>query len=193
MNTERPASRQPMPPHAKRVFKGVMFDVYQWEQAMFDGSTATFEKIKRRDTAVVIPVMEDGRIVISEQEQPDKPKFTSMLGGRVDESEGPLAAAKRELHEEGGFGAHELVLLRAVQPVAKIDWTVYTYIARGCRKVAEPHLDAGERITLRFVTFDEFIDEVLSHGFADLELTVEVLRALQEPDGREKLRQRILG
>ena len=45
-----------MPEHAKKVFSGVMFDVYQWEQEMYDGSTATFEKLTRPDTAQVIPV-----------------------------------------------------------------------------------------------------------------------------------------
>ena len=55
---------QKFPPQAKRVFKGMIFDVYQWEQEMYDGSTHTFEKIIRPDTVLVIPVTEDGKIII---------------------------------------------------------------------------------------------------------------------------------
>lgn len=32
-----------IPSTAKRVFKGIIFDVYRWEQEMFDETTSTFE------------------------------------------------------------------------------------------------------------------------------------------------------
>lgn len=72
MKIERPKSLQPMPENAKRVFKGIIFDVYQWEQEMFDGGKETFEKLKRPNTVVVFPVFPDGRIMLTEQEQPGK-------------------------------------------------------------------------------------------------------------------------
>ncbi len=56
MKIIRPESKQPMPANAKRVFKGVVFDTYQWEQDMYDGTKKTFEKLKRPDTVVVFPV-----------------------------------------------------------------------------------------------------------------------------------------
>ncbi len=31
MKIERPQPKQPIPEHAKRVFRGVIFDVYQWD------------------------------------------------------------------------------------------------------------------------------------------------------------------
>ena len=45
---------KPIPKDARCVFKGVIFEVWQWEQKMFDGSMATFERIKRPDTVVII-------------------------------------------------------------------------------------------------------------------------------------------
>lgn len=69
MTIKRPASKQPIPQTAKRVFEGKLFDVYQWDQELFDGKTITFEKLKRPDTVNVIPITTDGQIVISEQEQ----------------------------------------------------------------------------------------------------------------------------
>ncbi|KKP89624.1 MAG: NUDIX hydrolase [Candidatus Moranbacteria bacterium GW2011_GWC2_37_73] len=38
MKIEKPKSTQLIPEHAKKVFSGTFFDVYQWEQEMFDGS-----------------------------------------------------------------------------------------------------------------------------------------------------------
>ena len=149
MKIARPPSKQPIPDDARRVFKGVLFDVYQWEQELYDGTKATFEKLRRPDTVVVFPVMNDGRILLTEQEQPGKAPFVAATGGRVDEGEDVLQAAKRELREESGYEASEFILWDAQQPVSKIDWAVYTFVAKGLKKVADIHLDAGERITLR--------------------------------------------
>ena len=46
MEIQRPKSKQPIPENAKRVFKGIIFDVYQWEQELYNGSKAVFEKLK---------------------------------------------------------------------------------------------------------------------------------------------------
>ena len=105
MNIERPKSKQPIPDHAKVVFKGVMFDVYQWEQELFDGSKTTFEKLKRPDTVVTFPILPDGKILLTKQEQSGKEPFIGATGGRVDEGEDILDAAKRELMEETGYEA----------------------------------------------------------------------------------------
>jgi 8-oxo-dGTP pyrophosphatase MutT (NUDIX family) len=63
-----------------------------------------------------------------------------------------LTAAKRELLEESGYEADEFVLWDAQHPVIKIDWVVYTFVAKGLRKVADLRLDGGERITPRPVS-----------------------------------------
>ncbi|HEY4513381.1 MAG TPA: hypothetical protein VJH06_02610 [Candidatus Paceibacterota bacterium] len=82
MDIQRPISKQPIPDDAKRVFKGVIFDVYQWEQEMYDGTKAIFEKLKRPDTVVVFPVLPDGKIILTEQEQPGKKPFIGATGGQ---------------------------------------------------------------------------------------------------------------
>ncbi len=86
-----------MPENAKRVYKGVIFDTYQWEVEGYDGSKKIFEKVKRADTVMEIAVTEEGKIILSKQEQPGRSPFIGCLGGRVDEGERPLEAAKREL------------------------------------------------------------------------------------------------
>ncbi len=186
---ERPESNQPMPAHAKRVFKGVVFDVYQWDQQMYDGTTATFEKIKRADTAVVFPVLPDGRILLIDQEQPGKRAFIGAPCGRVKEGEDILEGAKRELLEETGYEAKEFVLWHAEQPISKIDWAVFTFVAKGCKKVAEMNLDAGEKIKLRPVTFDEFIELGCTEAFSEKEIVFKLQEARAFPEKKEALRK----
>ncbi len=178
-----------MPPEAKLAFKGVLFDVYQWEQEMFDGSKATFERIKRPDTVIVFPVLPDGKILLTKQEQPAAPPFIAGAGGRMEAGEDPEAAARREMLEETGYEAGELVLWDAQQPVGKIDWAVYTFIAKGITKVADLNLDAGEKIELYPVSFDEFLEIGTQNNFAEREIVPLILKALTHPKKKDELKQ----
>ena len=84
---ERPASLQPTPAHAEVAFAGEVFDVLRWTQELFDGSTKVFEKVRRRDTALVLPVV-DGALRIALQEQPGFTEpFAGLVGGRIEPGE----------------------------------------------------------------------------------------------------------
>lgn len=189
MTIERPESRQQMPEDATLVFKGKLFDVYQWQQQMYDGTYQTFEKLKRPDTVVVFAVLDDGSILLTKQEQPGKSLFIGAAGGRVDEGEEIEEAAARELLEETGYRAKELILWHSEQPVSKIDWAVYTFIAKGLEKVDEQRLDAGEKITLHPVTFDEFIDTALRNEFTEREIVKYIYEAKIDKQKLEELRE----
>jgi len=185
--------RDPIPSHAKCVFKGKIFEVWQWEQKLYDSSTKTFERLKRPDTVQVVTVVGD-KILILEETQPDKSTpFLTLPGGRVDPGEDPLTAAKRELHEETGYSAQDWSLWLAHDPVGKIEWTIYTYIARDSKEDAEPHLDGGERVTAQLVTFDEFLALSNDPRFYDPSLTHEFVIAHYDPAYKETLRKLILG
>ena len=189
MNIQRPPSRQPLPPDAACVFKGIIFDVYQWEQVDFEGRAKTFEKLKRPDTAIVLPMTPEGKILYSFEEQPGKEPFLGCLGGRVDEGEDVLTAAKRELREEAGYEADEWTLFEAIQPASKIEWCIYTFIAKGCRKIDEQSLDGGEKIEIRSANFEEFIKVVTRPDFAEGELRAKFLEALIDPEKMQTLKK----
>src|SRR3989344_786006 len=176
MKTKRPSSKQPIPENAQKVFEGKLCDVYQWEQELFDGKTITFEKLRRPDTVNVIPITETGEIILSEQEQPGAESFIGCLGGRIDEGEQPLEAAKRELLEETGMEAENYILWDATQLVDKIDWAIYTFIAKGAHKVKNQEIEAGEKIKVKTVSLDEFIKLAAQDNFRDAEVSLRIFR-----------------
>ena len=170
------AKKNKLPKNARRVFKGEIFEVWQWPQKMYDGSTETFEMLKRPDTAVVIPVVGD-KILILTQAQPNRPKaFYSIAGGRRGKGETPLNAAKRELLEETGYVSRDWKLWNSVDPVGKMVWTVYTYIARDCIFWQPPRPDAGEKVSAKLISFDEFLNLADEPDFYEKELKNFLLR-----------------
>ncbi len=177
MAIKRPTSKQQLPEDAALVFKGSLFDVYQWQQQMYDGTFETFEKLKRPDTVVVFAVLDDGSILLTKQEQPGKSLFIGAAGGRVDEGEGIEEAAARELLEETGYRAKELKLWHSEQPISKIEWAIYVFIAKGIEKVDGQTLDAGEKITLYPVSFEDFIDIAISDEFTEQEIVKYIYEA----------------
>ncbi len=164
-----------LPLEAKQVFTGNIFDVYQWQQKMYDGTFVTFEMLKRANTVDIIAI-EGDKILLSHQSQPTKPDFYSLFGGRAEEGEDSLTTAKRELLEESGLVSDNFELYKSSQPFHKIDWQIDTYIARNCRKVSDQHLDAGEKINILECSFDEFIDIILGDKFWGDELIIDILR-----------------
>lgn len=187
-NIERPKSKQPIPEHAKKVFSGILFDVYQWEQELYDGTKTTFEKIKRPDTVIIFPVLDDGKILLTEQEQPGKEPFIGAAGGRVDKGESILEAAKRELLEETGYEAKDFFLWDAQQPSSKIEWAVYTFIAKGIKEVSDLNLDGGEKIVFKKVTLDEFLDISLEKRFEEKEIVHKIFEAKVDSQKYQELK-----
>lgn len=176
------SSVKSIPKNAQRVFSGVIFDVYQWEQEMFDGTTQTFEKLKRPDTADVIAITKDKKIVITHQAQPGSEFFFSVPGGRIDEGEDPLSSVKRELLEETGYGGGIWELNSTSTPFHKIVWTLYTYIAKDVELIAATHHEAGEKIEVLLVSFDEFLDILTKENCRDRDLALHILRLQKNPE-----------
>ena len=111
------------------------------------------------------------------------------IGGRVDEGEDILEAAMRELLEETGYEANQWILYDAIQPISKIEWAIYTFIAKDLKKVAEQSLDGAEKIELKFITFDEFIDLAVNDDKFGDEFRTKVLEAKLDPKKMEELKK----
>lgn len=178
--------RKPLlPKGAKRVFKGMIFDVYHWQQRQFDGSTRTFEMLKRPDTAQVIAVR-DNKIMVCRQEQPGQKPFWSIPGGRVEPNETPLAAAKREMLEETGYASDDWKTWLRERPYSKTDWLVYVYIAHNCYRATPQKLDAGERIKTQWMTLDKFLKLSDDPMFYERELVRHLYRMRLYPKEKAK-------
>jgi ADP-ribose pyrophosphatase len=185
--------RKGLPENARLIFKGVLFEVWQWEQAMFDGSTEIFERIWRCPTVEIIATVGD-KIMIEYQDQPDRKDNVNLPSGRADKGDDPLEEAKRELLEETGYASNEWELFLQHGSGGKVINEIYYFIARDCKKVKEPELDAGEKIEMKFITFDELLRLADEPRFwAPPEFVTYLVRAQTNTEKKEAFRKRIFG
>ena len=100
-----------------------------------------------------------------------------------------LEAAKRELLEESGYTADNFILWDAQQPISKIEWAVYTFIAKGLKKAADINLDAGEKIKLKPVSFEELLEIGSSENFYEKEVIFKFMEARLDEQKRAELKK----
>ncbi len=190
MQIVRPEPRQEFPADAQKVFGGVLYDVYQWPQKMFDGSTRTFEHLRRGDSVVIIPVTDTGKIVVMRERQPGTDWYLAVPCGGIESGEEPSVAATRELLEETGYKPTQLDFWFAGQVEHRVDWAIFVFVARGCVRTLSMHDDGGEQIELREVSLEEFLRLASDDQFQNINLAPKLLRAALDPVEMKLLRER---
>lgn len=181
-----------VPKRAKRVFKGIIFDVYHWKQRMFDGSYKTFEAMKRCDSIRVLAT-KGNKILLAEENQPNTKKIYGFFGGRRDNNENHLDGAKRELLEETGLVSDDWRLVKIYSNEWKIEFDVYFFIARNCRKISAANLDSGEKIKVREVSFEQFLSLIKKNKLREGMITSDIMQKMLNKNGISKFRKTIFG
>ncbi len=171
-----------IPDNATRVFEGKIFDVYQWPQKMFDGSTATFEMLKRPDTVQIVAVR-DGKLVMVDDEQPNRPAQIHFPGGRVDpEDTSWLSAAQRETAEETGMTFKTWKLIAVYQSAMKIEQFVPWFLTTDFVSEQPLKLDSGEKITVQPMSFEEVKARIVSQKDSTLNYALPLFMHLNSLD-----------
>lgn len=180
-----------IPKNAKCIFKGILFDVYQYEQKMFDGSFRTFEKITRLPSVQIIAITSDKKLILLNEEQPGRGKYISIPGGMVERNETDLESAKKELLEELGMKSVDWTLWKTINFGDKIDWPCYYYIAKNCKKIQEQKLEIGEKIEPFEVSFDKFVEIVCDEKFKNWQFSQMVFKMLHTKGELEKFKKEL--
>lgn len=177
------------------MFSWIRSRIYQWDQELYDGSNRRFELIRFIDGAFVLPILPDGRILLTRQEQPGRSEFISLPGGSFDSpDENPRDCARRELLEETGYMTNTLIEWMTYYGTNNVHTQVHYYIALDCIYEREIQGDGGEKITLFTLSFDEFLelssDPEFHHHWNLLPILYE---ARLHPDKKEALKKILYG
>jgi ADP-ribose pyrophosphatase len=121
-----------------------------------DGGTATREYILHPGAVTIIPMLDDGRLVLERQyRHPVGRVMIEFPAGKLDAGEDRLECARRELLEETGYSAREWAHAGELHPVISYSTEfIDVWFARGLT-LGERRLDEGEFLDVFTASFDE--------------------------------------
>ena len=164
---------------SKLIFDGRILHVYDDAVSLPNGHTASRELIRHVGAVCVIPVLDDGRVVVERQYRyPVDRVLTEIPAGKLDSAdEDPEEAARRELREETGYTCDELIPLGAFYPApAYSSEKIHMFLARGLHR-GEQDLDPDEFLNVTLVPLDVLASQALAGQLPDVKTQAAVLRA----------------
>lgn len=168
--------------------KGAILDIYTDTMQLPNGKIEEWDFLSHRmGAAAVVPVREDGKILMVRQYRNAIDRMTLEIpaGSRDSVTEDTKICAARELEEETGYRSDNLVRILSLKTtVAFCDEFIDVYLARDL-KPGKQHLDEGEFIDVEAFDVDELCKKIYAGELQDAK-TVSAILAYKNLLNEEK-------
>jgi len=143
---------------SEEILKGNFLHAFRDAVRLPDGSAATREYVKHPGAVCMVPLLDDGRVVLERQYRwPMQRVMIELPAGKLDPGEDPLACGKRELLEETGYTAREWARAGQLHPVISYSTEfIDLWFARGLA-LQERRLDDEEFLEVFTATPQELM------------------------------------
>jgi 8-oxo-dGTP pyrophosphatase MutT (NUDIX family) len=165
---------------SQRVYEGRIFDVTVDRVRLPHGREATLEVVRHEGSVVLIPVTDDGRLLLVRQYRHAVGRFLWELpAGSLESGEDPEAAASRECQEELGLIPGRIERLQTLFPTPGFCTEAMTYFQVNDLRTPGPddpaaHQDEDESIEVGTFSIDEIRALIVSGEIADLKTVAGV-------------------
>ncbi len=158
-----------------KVFSCKKFEVHVEKVKLPNGKERELQYVKHRGSSVVIPVL-NGKLILIKQYRPVIGKWIyEFPAGTVEENEDPLTTAKRELVEEIGYEAKEMLHLFDFYPSPGItNELMHMYLAKDLTYVGS-HPEEYEVIEPFPVTLNEALVMLRKGEIVDAKTMIGIL------------------
>jgi ADP-ribose pyrophosphatase len=177
-----------IPEHAKKVFEGKRFCVWQWDQELFDGTHKIFESVTRDDVSTVVAVTKEKKLLFLKEQQSGKEVMYTFPSGTLEVDDTPEACAVRELKEETGYETSTITHWFTQSAGNSVLYDYHIFIAKDVTKAGEQHLDPGERISVEELTLEEILERIEEIHFKNFALYPILLKAKYDESSRKELK-----
>ena len=163
---------------SEKIYSGCILDFYRDTVRLPNGGTAPRELSRHVGAVCIVPLLDDGRVIVERQfRYPVNEVITEIPAGKRDSrDEAPEAAARRELREETGITARELIPLGPFYPTCAYSTEVIQmFLARGL-SFGERELDEDEFLNVFRLPLRELVDRVLRGEIPDAKTQAAALR-----------------
>lgn len=146
------------------VYRGRIFTLEKRRQrSPRTGAEHDFDVLDSGDWVNIVPVTEDGHVVMVRQYRHGVAGFTlEVPGGMLDaEDPSPLEAARREMREESGYDSDDVVELGGVHPnPAFLNNRCHSFLARNVKRTQAPCFDGTEETEVELVPLADIPDRI---------------------------------
>lgn len=159
------------------VHHGAIIDFYKDTVQVPNGNIVKWDFIGHKGAAAVVPVREDGKLLMVRQFRNalDRDTLEIPAGGLNGAEEPTRLAAARELEEETGYRSEDLELLITIRTtVAFCNEKIDIYVARNLIK-SKQHLDEDEFINVEAYTLEELTDMIFQGKIEDSKTIAAVM------------------
>ncbi len=162
---------------SKTVFEGKIFSVEHDTVLLENNTKALREVIKHHEGVCVLPLTDKNEIVMVKQfRYPFSSVLMEIPAGKMDIGEEHLECGKRELLEETGIVADEMIYLGPIYPIpAYVTEIIHVYLAKGLN-YKEQNLDEDEFLDVVKVPFDEALDMVMKSEIQDSKTQIAIMK-----------------
>ena len=152
----------------ENIYKGSIISLEKLTIQFSNGRTATRDIIRHPGAAMVIPVTEDGCVLMVRQfRKPVEMVCLEMPAGKLDKGEDPLECAKRELEEETGYKAKDIKhILSTNTAVGFSDEIIHIYLATGLEE-GKANPDEDEYLEVEKIKIDDLINMIFQGKIND--------------------------
>ena len=163
---------------SEEIFDGVAIHLFRDEILLPNGNKGVREVIRHPGAVCVIPVTEDGDVIFVNQFRYAFNKVTlEVPAGKLEKGEDPLEAAMRELSEETGLSAKNVIYLGELYTTpALIDEVIHMYLATDLVE-GKQHLDEDEFINTLRMPLSEAVQKVMNGEIKDAKTQTILLKA----------------
>ncbi|MCR5737320.1 MAG: NUDIX hydrolase [Eubacterium sp.] len=161
----------------RHVYQGAILDFCKDDIITPKGNQVEWDYLEHKGAAAVLPVMDDGRIILVRQWRNAIDRFALEIpaGGKDSVDEPTDVCAARELEEETGYRCGKIEFLQSIVPaIAYSGEVIDTYVAWNLEKT-EQSLDPDEEIELEFYTVEELMPMILNNEINDSKTVAAIL------------------